>query len=97
MAATYKGVLGIDFGTSTTILAKSDGTAVSTIPLDRSQMWLPSVVGRSSERWLVGEEAENLPVDHVVRSGENSITNNADVVAGGGLAGVSTQRVVDAI
>ena len=97
MAATYKGVLGIDFGTSTTILAKSDGTAVSTIPLDRSQMWLPSVVGRSSERWLVGEEAENLPFDHLVRSVKNSITNNEDVVADGDLAGVSTDEVVEAI
>lgn len=97
MAARYKGVLGIDFGTSTTILASSDGSAVSTIPLDRSQTWLPSVVGRSSERWLVGEEAENLPFDQLVRSAKNAITENVDFVPNSNVAGASADEVIEAI
>ena len=97
MAAAYKGVLGIDFGTSTTILAQSNGTVVSTIPLDRSQMWLPSVAGRSQERWLVGDEAESLPFDQLVRSVKNAITKNEEVISGGQLSGVSADEVVAAI
>lgn len=97
MKAKHKDVLGIDFGTSTTILAKSDGTTVSTIPLDRSQTWLPSVVGKSPERWLVGEEAEGLPFDQLVRSVKNCITNNERYVSDEHLAGVDASEIVEAI
>jgi actin-like ATPase involved in cell morphogenesis len=91
------GVLGIDFGTSTTVLAKSDGTTVSTIPLDRSQTWLPSLAGKAPDRWLVGEEAETLPVDQVTRSIKNYITRGIDNIVGGQLDGVPANDVIEAI
>jgi cell division ATPase FtsA len=69
--------VGLDFGTSTTLLAKSRGVSgTEVIPIGRSTAWLPSVVGYRSGggQPVLGEDAEVLPAAQVKRSIKRAIT-----------------------
>lgn len=70
--------LGLDFGTSTTLLARSRGVSgTEVLPLGRATAWLPSVLGydNASEHPLIGEDADVLPAASVRRSIKRAITN----------------------
>ncbi len=69
-------VLGIDFGTSTTLVALP-GTPPTVIPIGISFPWIPSVIAsKDGENWMVGEEAEVADVRDQIRSPKTSITFN---------------------
>ena len=64
MAKQAEPFLGLDFGTSTTLLAKTRGASgVEVMQLGKAEAWLPSIVGvrRRGDADIVGEEAEMLP------------------------------------
>jgi molecular chaperone DnaK (HSP70) len=64
-------VIGLDFGTSTTLVASANGV----IPISGSHAWMPSLVGHTDDGDLVvGEEAQHLAVGQVIRSIKRSIT-----------------------
>jgi len=96
-AGTY---LGLDFGTSTTLVARSRGaSAAEVIPLGRSTEWLPSLIGIGTANDLViGEGAELLPADHVIRSVKTAITRNQNVVhVPAGLGTFQADTVIEMI
>lgn len=73
--------LGLDFGTSTTMLAKSRGVSDTEIlPIGRATPWLPSVLGYEDAQYapIIGEEAEYLPAAQVRRSIKRAITHRED-------------------
>lgn len=79
-AGTY---LGLDFGTSTTLIARSRGASgAEVLSLTRSTEWLPSLVGLRDVdgSFAIGEEAELLPAARVIRSVKASITDKRDYV-----------------
>lgn len=69
-------VVGIDFGTSTTLIAhRSLEGQVSVINLGSTTKWLPSVVGLAeSGELVVGEDALALPIDRIVTSIKSRLT-----------------------
>lgn len=100
MAGAHGHAIGVDFGTSTSLVAEQVGRQpVEILPLGRTTRWFPSVAGlrgeayggaapggsgSTGEEWLVGEDAEALPADHVLRSIKRAITDNqADAVLAG--------------
>ena len=69
-------VLGIDFGTSTTLVALP-GENPKVIPIGVSFPWIPSVIAsRDGENWVVGEAAEVSDIRDQIRSPKTSITFN---------------------
>lgn len=77
MATQAEPFLGLDFGTSTTLLARTRGASgVEVMPLGKAEAWLPSIVGvrRRGDADIVGEEAELLPATQVFRSVKRAIT-----------------------
>jgi molecular chaperone DnaK len=72
-----KPTVGIDFGTSTSLIASQRGV----VPIGDSEAWLPSLAGMDDAGALVvGDEATNLPEEQVVRSIKRSITDGRDYV-----------------
>jgi molecular chaperone DnaK (HSP70) len=81
MTEVAKRAVGVDFGTSTSLLAERTGTRpVDIVPLGRSTRWLPSLAGSENGRLLVGEDAENLPVAQIIRSVKRAISDGSDFV-----------------
>nr|WP_310740321.1 Hsp70 family protein [Microbispora sp. H10885] len=69
--------IGIDFGTSTSLVAEQIGRLpVEIIPLGRSTKWFPSIAGYRGHALLVGEDADVLPADQVIRSVKRAITED---------------------
>jgi molecular chaperone DnaK (HSP70) len=67
-------VLGIDFGTSTTLVA-IPGEPPRVIPIGISFPWIPSVIAsKGDNHWVVGEEAEVSDIRDQIRSPKTSIT-----------------------
>ncbi|WP_176733842.1 Hsp70 family protein [Micromonospora peucetia] len=80
----------MDFGTSTSLVATRAGRRpVEIAPLGRSTRWFPSVAGYRGGTLLVGEDADALPSDQVIRSIKRAITRNEDAVTLPGPAGMS--------
>lgn len=72
--------VGVDFGTSTTLIATRTGAISTAVPLGAgADPWLPSVVGLDGGKLLVGEQAESLPREHVVRSVKALLTAGQEV------------------
>ena len=67
--------VGVDFGTATTLV--SEPAAV--LPLGRATNGLPSVVRVADGALLVGEDAEEVSPDQVIRSVKRAITERRDV------------------
>lgn len=74
-------VRGVDFGTSTSLVAESTLFQPEIVPLGATTSWLPSVAGLDGSTWYVGEDAGSLPEDQILRSVKRAITNNLDRVS----------------
>lgn len=69
-------VLGIDFGTSTTLVA-TPGEPPVVIPIGISFPWIASVISSvDGSNWITGEESEVADVRDQIRSPKTSITFN---------------------
>jgi molecular chaperone DnaK (HSP70) len=69
--------VGLDFGTSTTLVASPRGI----VPIGESLPVMPSLVGYGDDgAVVVGEAAYDTPVEQVVRSVKRSITDGRSVV-----------------
>lgn len=69
------GTIGIDFGTSTTLIATRDGAISTAVPIgEGANPWVPSVVGIDKGEIVAGERAEQLPPDRRVRSAKRLLT-----------------------
>jgi len=61
--------MGIDFGTSTTLVSNRAGEGpVRVLPIGQVDAWMPSLVGYGSNGVVVGEDALALPERSVIRS-----------------------------
>lgn len=98
MAGAHGYAIGVDFGTSTSLVAEQVGRRpVEILPLGRSTRWFPSVAGLHGEALLVGEDAESLPANHALRSIKRSITDNQAEVVFDSPGGPRTVAVDDVI
>src|SRR6266536_23519 len=90
--------VGIDFGTSTSLVARRRASEpVEILSIGTPRRWLPSLVGRHDGRLLVGEDVESLLPDDVIRSIKRAITLDRATVTFGdreGSAEVSRDEVV---
>lgn len=81
MAEAGEQAVGIDFGTSTSLLAVGTGVGpVDIAPLGRTTRSFPSIAGHQHGSLLVGEAAENLPIAQVIRSVKRVITDCSETV-----------------
>lgn len=82
--------VGLDFGTSTTLMALADGHGVTRVlplgqPAGFTDPWLPSVAQRNGHGLVVGEAPNNLPAG-VFRSAKRAITRlRKETSASGGV------------
>lgn len=74
--------VGVDFGTSTSLVAQRPpwGT-VEIMPLGRTTTWLPSLAAVADGRLVVGEEAEDGDPQRLIRSAKRAITDRRDHVS----------------
>lgn len=95
MAVPSYGV-GIDFGTSTTLVAEGVGAGrAAVVPIGETEPWLPSVATLLNGRIVVGEEAEVASPGKVIRSVKRAITERKAAVTS--RDGSVTARVDDVI
>ncbi|MET7419738.1 Hsp70 family protein [Dactylosporangium sp. NPDC005555] len=88
MAGRHSHAVGIDFGTSTSLVAERRGRLPATIvPLGVGTQWFPSIAGYDDGELLVGEDADELPSDRVIRSVKRAITRFEDTVVVAGDTG----------
>ena len=86
--------VGVDFGTSTTLVADTDGI----VPIGTSNAWMPSLVGQQDDgSVVVGEPAADLPADQVVPSIKRVITDRRDYVRIDTTTGIRDIRADDLI
>jgi molecular chaperone DnaK (HSP70) len=98
VAGVHGYAIGVDFGTSTSFVAEQVGRRpVEIAPLGRTTRWLPSLASYHGETILVGEDAESLPADQVLRSIKRSITENRLHVQVAGPNGVRTVLVDEVV
>jgi molecular chaperone DnaK (HSP70) len=77
MAKSKGSVIGIDFGTSTTYLAKrTAGGTAEFVPLVVGRRYLPSLAGLRAGGLVIGEAAEFMPPGQVIRSAKRAVTDN---------------------
>jgi len=79
VCAARRPTVGLDFGTSTTLVASTRGL----IPIgnDTTFPWMPSLVGYADDGTVVaGENAQHLPDGQLARSIKRSITEGRDFV-----------------
>lgn len=73
--------LGVDFGTSTTLIAESGPTGrPSIVPMGDSTNWLPSVASPRGSELVVGEDALKQSPGSLIRSVKRCITTGATTV-----------------
>jgi hypothetical protein len=91
--------IGIDFGTSTTLVStKTASGRAAIVPIGRITPWLPSVFGcEGSGRLVAGEDAEGLARSSVVRSVKLAITRGKDHVSTPGGTVIAVEDAVRAI
>lgn len=69
--------VGVDFGTSTSMVAQRLGLGrVEVLPLGHRAAWLPSVASGIGGLYVVGEDADALPPDRIIFSAKRAITKN---------------------
>ncbi len=79
MCAARRSTVGLDFGTSTTLVASTRG--VIPIGNDTAFPWMPSLVGYADDGTVVaGEKAQILPDGQLAPSIKRSITEGRDFV-----------------
>jgi molecular chaperone DnaK (HSP70) len=90
--------VGLDFGTSTSLVAERDGEgAPEVLPLGRRTKYLPSLVGLRGTSMVVGEDAETMPDERVIRSVKRFITQNRDTIELATPDGPQALRVDDVV
>src|SRR5258706_6223143 len=98
MARHRRAAVGIDFGTSTSLVARRrTAEPVEVFSIGTGHRSLPSLVGRYDGRYVVGEEAESLAPEQVIRSVKRSITLDQPRVAfgdGEGAVEVSRDEII---
>ena len=96
MSAARRPSVGLDFGTSTTLVASTRG--VVPIGNEGTFPWMPSLVGFADDGAVVmGERAQTLPAGQVVRSIKRAITEHRDFVTLDLPAGTKDVRADDLI
>ena len=97
MCAARRPSVGLDFGTSTTLVASTRGV----VPISNNQgafPWMPSLVGCADDGSVVaGEKAQELPDRQLVRSIKRWITEDRTFVRMDVATGVKDVRVDDLI
>lgn len=92
-----KHTVGIDFGTSTTLVAIREPASVPrVIPIGLTTSWMPSVIGVEDGKIVVGENAEKLPSKQILRSVKSYLTHGIREVNVDGVV-VSVRDGVKAI
>ena len=74
--------LGLDFGTSTTLVALP-GLEPRVFPIGKESgnFWLPSVISvNESNMWMIGEDADKGAIANQFRSPKSAITHNQEVL-----------------
>ncbi len=93
-------MIGVDFGTSTSLLARSTALRNAVIPLGRLNRWVPSIAGLEGFDWYLCDEASGLPETQIVRSAKRLITQRkptARVSDGKQIVEVSADEVIVSI
>lgn len=94
MRGAHGHAVGVDFGTATSLVATRVGRRpVQIAPLGRTTRWFPSLAGYRGEALLIGEDADALPSDQVIRSIKRAITAKEETVS---LPGRDGPRLVAA-
>jgi molecular chaperone DnaK (HSP70) len=92
--SAQKPAVGLDFGTSTTLVASPAGT----VPIGELEAWMPSVAGYDDAGSLVvGEPALELDDEQIVLSVKRSITEQRSVVTVDTPSGLKNVRADDLI
>jgi len=90
VARSVGGSVGIDFGTSTCFVAREIAAGDADIlPIGNSKRYLASLAGHIGGSFVVGEDAEVLTPDRVIRSVKSAITENRATVRVGGRDGAT--------
>jgi molecular chaperone DnaK (HSP70) len=90
--------VGVDFGTTTTLVSeRSDPAPATVLPIGRTTNWLPSVVRVCDDGLLVGEDADGVSPDRVIRSAKRAITERRDTFTVDGPSGPVEISADDAI
>jgi molecular chaperone DnaK len=97
MARHRPPAVGIDFGTSTSLIARRQAAEPAEIFSFGSRRWLPSLVGRQDGRFIAGDDAESLAPDQIIRSVKRAITFDQPTVTLGGREGGAKVSRDDAI
>lgn len=74
-----KPTIGIDLGTSTTLLADGSSGRSVVVPIGLHERWIPSTAGRVGDRLVVGDETSRLDPESVLRSPKRYITEQAQL------------------
>lgn len=95
--------LGLDFGTSTTLVA-IPGLEPRVFPIGKESgnSWLPSVLALSGQdRWLLGEDADSGAIAEQFRSPKSAITNDLETLTNGNgetiLADEAIKRILQEV
>ena len=73
-------IRGVDFGTSTSLLAEATAFGSEVVPIGRRDPWIPSIVGLQGAQWAVGDEAADFAEPSLVRSVKRTITERREIV-----------------
>jgi molecular chaperone DnaK (HSP70) len=77
VCAARRPSVGVDFGTSTTLVASTRGV----VPIGNDTAWMPSLVGYGDGGTVVtGERALGLPPEQVARSVKRTITDDREFI-----------------
>ena len=96
MCAARRPSVGVDFGTSTTLVANTRG--IVPIANDGTHPWMPSLVGLADDGTIVaGERAQGLPDGQLVRSIKRAITEHREFVQVDAAAGIKDMRADELI
>jgi len=94
VCAARRPSVGVDFGTSTTLVASTRGV----VPIGNDNTFMPSLVGYADDGTVVvGERALDLPDGRLIRSIKRSITDGREYVRVETPTGVRDVRVDDLI
>ena len=89
-------VVGVDFGTATTLVSeRASDTPATILPLGQATNWLPSTVRVEGASLLVGEDADLVSPELVIRSVKRAITNRSDTFTVPASPGSGQDHVVE--
>lgn len=98
MARHRPPAVGVDFGTTTSLVARRKGSEpLELLPIGAAQRWLPSLAGRQDGHLLVGEDAADLSSTQVIRSIKRAITFDQPTVTLGNGEQLDRDEVIVAV